>query len=126
MVPETILCALGVLLAWRVILGRRPVPGVGLGGARPPRVSVIIPARNEERRIGRLLDSLDRQTVRPHEVIVVDDQSSDLTGSLASGRGASVVTGGPLREDWCGKPWACWRGACASTGDLLLFLDADT
>ncbi|NLP06050.1 glycosyltransferase [Candidatus Fermentibacteria bacterium] len=87
---------------------------------------MIIPARNEEKRIGRLLDSLDRQTVRPHEVIVVDDQSSDRTEAVARERGASVITGGPLPGDWYGKPWACWQGACASKGDLLLFMDADT
>lgn len=120
------LCALGILLTWNVIFRGRPVPGRHRIGAEPPRISVIIPARNEEGRIGRLLDSLDRQTVRPHEVIVVDDQSSDCTAEAARERGASVIPGGPLPEGWLGKPWASWRGACASSGNLLLFLDADT
>ncbi|MGC8827006.1 MAG: glycosyltransferase [Anaerolineae bacterium] len=91
-----------------------------------PRISVIIPARNEALRIGRLLESLRRQTLPPDEVIVMDDQSTDSTAQMASGAGAWVISSAPLPEGWAGKPWACWQGARASQGEVLVFLDADT
>jgi len=87
---------------------------------------VIIPARNEAHQIGKLLRSLKMQTVELHEVIVVDDDSSDDTGFVALENGALTISGKPLRQGWNGKAWACWQGARASTGEILLFLDADT
>lgn len=105
-----------------------PTSGDAQAKARtnPPTVSVVVPTRNEEERIGPLLESLRRQTVRPHQVIVVDDESSDDTRDLAQRAGAVVIAGKPLPGGWLGKTWACWQGAHASTGDVLLFLDADT
>jgi 4,4'-diaponeurosporenoate glycosyltransferase len=126
MAVEGILCALGVFLVWGVLFQGRSQAKKDWGGARSSRISVVIPARNEENRIGKLLDSLKEQTVKPHEVIIVDDHSSDCTGAVALEKGMLVIESEPLPEDWNGKPWACWQGAKASTGDVLLFLDADT
>ncbi len=89
------------------------------------RISCIIPARNEETRIATLLDSLATQTCSPYEVIVVDDDSSDNTASLARSLGARVIAAGPRPDGWAGKPWACQQGANAATGDICVFLDAD-
>ncbi|NLV39717.1 MAG: glycosyltransferase [Candidatus Hydrogenedentes bacterium] len=91
-----------------------------------PAVSVIIPARNEEDNLPRLLDSLAGQGDSGVEVIVVDDASTDGTAAAARARGARVVTGKPLPPGWLGKPWACYQGALAARGEWLLFLDADT
>jgi 4,4'-diaponeurosporenoate glycosyltransferase len=91
-----------------------------------PRVSVIIPARNEAERIGPLLQSLTHQSAPAHEILVVDDQSGDDTAALARSLGARVIPGEALPDGWTGKPWACWQGATLSTGDVLVFLDADT
>lgn len=90
-------------------------------------VSIIIPARNEEHNIGKILETLERQSYRPYEIIIVNDNSTDNTELVASSyRNVKVVS---LREEpppgWIGKPWACWNGYLNSTGDLLLFLDAD-
>jgi hypothetical protein len=90
------------------------------------KISVIIPARNEEAVIGNLLDSIYRQSVSPHEVIVVNDHSTDRTVQIARSYGALIIDLEDIPEDWIGKPWACWNGAKAATGTHFLFLDADT
>ena len=99
---------------------------------RTPRVSVIVPARNEAPNIERVLSSLTASAYPDFEIIVVDDRSEDDTGALARrvdrGRAAclEVVDGEPLPEGWMGKPWACWQGSHRAQGELLLFTDADT
>jgi chlorobactene glucosyltransferase len=97
---------------------------------RVPRVSVIVPARNEEETIGTCVASLRRSGYRDFEVIVVDDGSEDATASIVAGEAASdprvrLVAGAPLPAGWFGKPWACVQGAAAATGEYLLFTDAD-
>ncbi|GAB6989280.1 glycosyltransferase family 2 protein [Paenibacillus pini] len=91
-----------------------------------PNLSIIIPARNEEKNIARLLASLAEQTLTPVEVIVANDDSQDNTGAVAMRMGAKVVKPGELPRGWLGKSWACWSGAQAAQGDILVFLDADT
>jgi 4,4'-diaponeurosporenoate glycosyltransferase len=90
------------------------------------QLSIIIPARNEEHNIPTLLRSIAAQSVRPREIIVVDDGSTDRTAALARQLGATVMASQPLPDGWRGKTWACHQGAQAATGGLLLFLDADT
>lgn len=91
-------------------------------------VSVVVPARNEASRLPALLAALARDDAgtAAHEVIVVDDQSTDGTGRIADAAGATVVRPGPPPFGWRGKPWACREGALASGGEVLVFLDADT
>lgn len=90
------------------------------------RLSVIIPARNEEGSLGNLLAGLSRDRLEHSEIIVVDDQSSDATASLAGDvAGVSVLAAGERPEGWTGKSWACHVGAAAASGDVLCFLDAD-
>ena len=91
-----------------------------------PTISVIIPARNEEHNLPRLLKSLRAQSIHPLEVMVVDDHSTDDTVELAGQLGATVLSAPPLPEGWLGKPWACQHGAKTAKGEWLLFLDADT
>lgn len=103
----------------------RGLPADGSGKGSALRVSVIIPARNEASNLSRLLPSLTKQTQLPHEIIVVDDQSEDGTAEVAKSHGASLISGASLPEGWYGKPWACHQGVEASTGEWLLFFDAD-
>ena len=91
-----------------------------------PQLSVIVPARNEEKNLARLLESIAHQVLKPDEVIVVDDQSEDATARVGERYGCKVIRSGELPEGWQGKPWACWQGANAAVNDILLFLDADT
>ncbi len=96
-----------------------------------PRVSVVIPARNEARNIERCLRSVLASNHPDLEVIVVDDHSTDETGGLARAIALDdprvrVITPEPLPDGWFGKQWACAAGAAVATGDVLLFTDADT
>jgi len=89
-------------------------------------LSVIIPARNESANLPGLLRSLANQTLPPKEIIVVDDYSEDNTAAIAHSFGARVEQPAEEARNWLGKPRACWTGALAATGELFLFLDADT
>jgi hypothetical protein len=84
-------------------------------------VSVLIPARDEAATIGACLECIDPG----HEVLVLDDGSSDDTAARAAAGGARVLPGAPLPPGWLGKPHACVQLAAAAAGDVLVFLDAD-
>jgi len=97
----------------------------------PPRVSVVIPARNESRNIERCARSVLAAAYPNFEVIVVDDHSTDGTGDIArriarDDARLRVVDAPSLPDGWFGKQWACATGARESSGELLLFTDADT
>ncbi|MEN9974915.1 MAG: hypothetical protein RLZZ282_921 [Verrucomicrobiota bacterium] len=88
--------------------------------------SIIIPARNEAHNLPMLLQSIHSQSIRPVEILVIDDGSSDGTADIARRFGAEVIIPPPLPDGWHGKPWACHHGAMAARGEWLLFMDADT
>ena len=96
-----------------------------------PKVSIILPARNEEEFIGKCLDSLIDQDYENYEIIVIDDSSEDSTGKIISEYAKNnskivPVSARPKPEGWMGKNWACMEGYRKATGELLLFTDADT
>jgi len=113
---------LGFIFLWKIPLLKKGNRLQGLSY----KISILIPARNEEKTLGQLLHSIEHQTLKPYEIIVIDDQSEDATAEVARREGCIVITSKGLPEGWTGKPWACWQGAQMATGDLLLFLDADT
>lgn len=107
------------LLFWRI-------PRLPRGGkVSPLRLSIVIPARNEEQTLPLLLQDLKAQDVIPHEIIVVNDESEDDTASVARACGVRVVSLRGKPSGWVGKSWACQSGAEVATGDSILFLDAD-
>jgi len=129
----SLLCCLGLAIPrWRG--GRRlrfladlPAPAAG---ARAPRVSIIAPARNEERNIRAAVHTWRRLQYSDYEVIVVDDRSTDATpGILAQlareWSALRVVTVATLPERWLGKNYANHVAAAQATGDWILFTDAD-
>jgi dolichol-phosphate mannosyltransferase len=118
--------AAGVVIG-RLARGRRRRAPLSAGaGARPAApVSVVIPARDEERRLPACLAALAEDDARI-EVIVVDDRSTDATAAVAARAGARVVNGAPLPDGWGGKAWALEQGLAAARGEVVVFLDADT
>ena len=97
----------------------------------PPLISVIIPARNEDRNICRCLQALLLQSYPNFEIIVVDDRSTDQTlhilSELAEGDPhLQVIHGAELPVGWAGKPHALMQGSAAARGEWLCFMDADT
>ena len=96
-----------------------------------PKISVILPARNEEIYISRCLDSILNQDYPNFEIIAINDSSSDETGDIILTYSKKydkivAVNPGPKPNGWVGKSWACYQGYRKATGDLLLFTDADT
>ena len=96
-----------------------------------PKVSIILPARNEEEFIEKCLDSLIKQDYKNYEIIVIDDSSEDDTGKIISEYAEKhtnviPVFARPKPEGWMGKNWACMEGYKKASGELLLFTDADT
>jgi chlorobactene glucosyltransferase len=96
-----------------------------------PLVSVLIPARNEERNIGACVQSLLTQDYPSFEILVLDDQSSDGTLAILTQMAGlhprlKILEGQPTPEDLLGKNWACSQLARQAQGELLFFTDADT
>lgn len=96
-----------------------------------PRVSIILPARNEERYIRRCIDSLIKQDYPDFEIVLVNDESSDKTLEIMNEYQNSypdikVLSVNRPNDDWIGKNWACYQGYLKSNGNLLLFTDADS
>ena len=112
---------LGWLAGWAMLWRLRPLPR---GGPHRP-MSVIVPARDEERSLPDLLDRLTPQLGSGDELIVVDDHSTDATAVIAVEAGATVVRAGEPPPGWLGKPNACHHGVAAATTERLVFLDAD-
>jgi chlorobactene glucosyltransferase len=96
-----------------------------------PKVSIILPARNEEKYIARCLDSLLKQDYPNFEIIAINDSSTDRTEVIMQHYAARdprilVVNAKSKPVGWVGKNWACYQGYLRATGNLLLFTDADT
>jgi chlorobactene glucosyltransferase len=99
---------------------------------RGRKVSVLVPARNEEKNIRSCVDSLLQQTYSNYEIVILDDQSTDGTWDIIAGYQerfpgrVRAVQGEPLSEGWLGKPHAMQQLAAVAAGEYLMFTDADT
>ncbi|MDE1768962.1 MAG: glycosyltransferase [Thaumarchaeota archaeon] len=130
---------LGVSLAWIFLIKSmwitfRDSPFLDKFVSKPhhnPKVSIILPARNEELFIEKCINSLLDQDYENYEIIAIDDRSDDNTGEIIkkiAKKNSKVVhvLAEPKPERWTGKNWACMEGFRKSSGELLLFTDADT
>ena len=127
-VVAVVLAGFPAALCWRNMTRFRPPPTVH--DATRPRVSVLIPARNEARGIGLALDAVLASVGVELDVVVLDDQSTDGTADVVrdyATRDARVrlATGTPIPPGWCGKQHACYILAGLAQHDVLAFLDAD-
>ncbi len=99
-----------------------------------PGLSVIIPAHNEEKDLGKCLLGVVANNYPNLQVIVVDDRSTDKTPQIASefanscptGYEIKIITNTETPHGWAGKNYALNKGFEASSGEYILFLDADT
>lgn len=93
-------------------------------------LSVIIPARNEEKYIKNCIHSILNQSARIYEVLIVDDSSEDSTLKIVEAfkndPKVRIIPAGPKPNGWVGKNWPCYVGYRNARGNYLLFTDADT
>jgi len=97
----------------------------------PPLISILIPARNEESNINKLLVSLTKQDYKNLEILVLDDNSIDFTAAIVKRMALKdprikFIDGAKLEEGWLGKSWACHQLAYQASGQYFIFTDADT
>jgi chlorobactene glucosyltransferase len=117
--------------AWNALAWPRVTAATGTAATEAARVSVLIPARDEERNLAACLDAVLAQACETvFEVLVYDDHSTDGTAVVIDAYAARDervrrLTPAPLPAGWCGKTFACAQLSAAARGEWLLFLDAD-
>jgi glycosyltransferase involved in cell wall biosynthesis len=126
----TIICILLLQLIWNLHNSRSfPKAAKHLPAANKQQLSVLIPARNEEATIGRLLESLIPQQAYIKEILVLDDHSNDQTAAIVRQYEHKLplrlFSGKALPPGWTGKNYACQQLGEYAKGEWLLFLDAD-
>lgn len=108
-------------------------PDAARGDGIAPRISILIPARDEARAIGGTILAALSQNYSDFEVILLNDRSSDDTRAIAEAAAAvspapqrlKIIDGTEPPAGWLGKPWALHQAAQVATGEFLLFMDAD-
>ncbi len=129
---------LGVIITWLLhkqsgmpVVEPKSVPMDTQASMLLPMISVIIPARNEERNIRRCIEGLVKQNYPNFELIVVDDRSNDGTAQILAELAEAypqlrIVPGAELQTGWVGKTHSLVQGARVARGEWLCFMDADT
>jgi glycosyltransferase involved in cell wall biosynthesis len=115
--------AYNYLTAPRVLLEYKAV-------CQKEKLSILVPARNEDKNIGNCLHSLQHQSYNNLEILVLDDCSTDSTAEIVETFSVldsriKLVKGKELPKGWLGKNWACNQLAGNCSGELMVFLDAD-
>jgi glycosyltransferase involved in cell wall biosynthesis len=95
-----------------------------------PKVSILVPARNESHNIAESIESLANQDYPNYEVLILDDNSEDKTYETAQStaekyQNVSVIKGEELPQGWLGKNYACYQLSQKATGEIFIFTDAD-
>lgn len=95
-----------------------------------PKVSIMVPARNEEHNIERCIRSLMKQDYANFQVLVLDDHSTDRTEDILDTlareyQNLNILSGKTLPAGWTGKNWACHQLSREADGEIFIFTDAD-
>lgn len=95
-----------------------------------PKISILVPARNEEKNISNVINCLLKQSYKNYEIMILDDNSEDKTYDIIAEmaereRKVKIFTGESLPEGWLGKNWACYQLSKKADGKIFLFIDAD-
>jgi chlorobactene glucosyltransferase len=133
---STLTLALWLMALGRTVLNLALVPRLRgsdfcpLPSAVCPLVTVIIPARDEERAIERTVRAFLAQSWPELEIVAVNDRSTDSTGAILARLASEdsrlvVIDNEEPPAGWLGKPWALHQGSLRAHGELLLFVDAD-
>lgn len=123
LLPPAVVSLYNLLAAPVILKEKKSTHDAGL-------ISVLIPARNEEKNIGESLTALINQDYKKLEILVLDDQSRDRTSPIVTefskkDSRIKLITGKPLPEGWLGKNYACHQLSQAASGTYMLFMDAD-
>lgn len=107
-----------------------PMLKKSIGLQNRPRVSVLIPARNEEANIGTCIEGFLSQNYDNFKILVLDDHSTDRTEAIIEKFSeqhpeVQAIRGKPLPAGWLGKNWACHQLSQYANGEILIFTDAD-
>lgn len=127
-VLEVLIASYSVGMLILVILNYAFLPRVESNLAKEnPKVSVLIPARNESQNLSSNLPLWLAQDYPNFEILVLNDQSEDSTDQILQSFANQIIImqGLPLPKGWLGKNWACHQLSQAASGDLFLFVDAD-
>jgi hypothetical protein len=131
MLFASLLICLAILPAWMVGRNLRLFHRAATdGGGQLPAISVLIPARNEERAIAEAIHAIRANTGIEFEIVVMDDHSSDSTATVVNAIAdqdprVRLAVAPELPSGWNGKQHACWQLSQVARFDRLLFLDAD-
>ncbi len=134
MIYQIVIAAVLIVFLTNLILNMRALRTPDKNSKVPqpaPLISVLVPARDEEKNIRTCLESLQKQDYPNYEILVLDDNSTDNTAAIVKEMAAQDARiqlhfGEPLPDDWAGKPFACYQLAKKAKGSWLLFVDADT
>ena len=133
LIISTIVCVAGIAIV--TVLHNQPgmdmVVRPVAAPAEAPLISVIVPARDEERNIRRCVEALLAQSYPNFELIVLDDRSTDATPAILAelarrDERLHILRGEELPPGWAGKPHALSQAAGKARGEWLCFVDADT
>jgi chlorobactene glucosyltransferase len=134
MIYQIVIAAILVLILVNLVLNLRNLRTPDKNSKVPqpaPLISVLVPARNEEKNIRTCLESLQKQDYPNYEILVLDDNSTDNTAAIVNEMAVKdsriqLYFGEPLPDEWAGKCFACHQLAKKARGAWLLFVDADT
>src|SRR3989441_9749414 len=128
LVIQSLLIFLFAGYEYRTLMHFPTLPNRTRTGSTLPRVSIILPVRNQARTVSDCLSSLAGVEYPNKEIIVVDGGSTDGTRELVQrfAHEITLVDEEPLPVGWVGKNWACHLGYKKSRGELLLFTDGDS